>query len=54
MTLQMTPLVSVKALRTNPKCRARHVTYNVDVESHDRKQGTHNENISGCCPKMFH
>ena len=22
----------------NPKCRARHVSYNVDVESHDRKQ----------------
>ena len=54
MLLQMTPLVSVKVLRTNPTCRTRYISCNVDLESHGRKQEHITKNIGGCCPKMFH
>ena len=52
MLLQMTPLVSVKALRTNPTCRARYTSFNVNIARQETR--THNENIGGCCSKMFH
>ena len=54
MLLQMTPLVSVKPLRTNPTCRTRYISCNVDIESHGRKQEHMTKNIGGCCPMMFH
>ena len=51
MLLQMTPLVSVKALRTNPTCRARYTSFNVNIESHGRKQEHITKILVGAAPR---